>query len=271
MQALLGFPHGLARHLVGALVATSDEAEELLERFPRIVRSLAVATTAKAQRFRGEIRGPVLWGETMGARSATFGDPGLFVCALPEKAYDTLENRVLVAALRAVRDAGQEGQGLVAYEIDDDTARRARHNGMRAAMSLDHRALQRVTPARVSGRGLRRTRSAFRRRTYGPALAVLDRVRAPVTGAQVARYADEHTAQHHALAVRVLDALERRGRGAVTVVLADGAVRAGPLTFRHPAHATDDRPGGVLLDDVPIAPTADLDRLLDALGPSAPG
>jgi len=256
----------LSRHLVGALLATSGEAEGLLDRFPRMVRSLAVATIGKAQRFRGEIRGPVLWGETMGARSATFGDPGLFVCALPEKAYDTLENQVLVAALRVVRDAGHEGQALLAYDIDDDMARRARHNAHRAILCLDHRALETVTPARVSGRGLRRTRSAFRRRVYGPALNVLERAGTPITPDQVALYTDERTAAYHRLALTVLEELDKRSSVGDDVRVVEGGVRAGPLTFRHPAHSSQERPAGVLLHDVPVADDADIEALVDSVG-----
>ena len=77
---------------------------------PTIVRSMAIATTDRAERCVGEIRGPVLWGETMSARSASAGDPGLFVCATTTKAYDTDENRVLKAALAVVHRAGRHAE-----------------------------------------------------------------------------------------------------------------------------------------------------------------
>ncbi len=103
--ALLGLPLRAARQLVGAVIATCDEAEDLLDAMPRIVRSMAIATTDRPERCHGELRGPVLWSETMSVRSATAGDPGLFVCATTTKAYDTDENRVLKAALAAVERA----------------------------------------------------------------------------------------------------------------------------------------------------------------------
>ena len=52
----------------------------------------------------------MLWSETMSARSASAGDPGLFVCATTTKAYDTDENRVLKAALDAIRQAGADAE-----------------------------------------------------------------------------------------------------------------------------------------------------------------
>ena len=108
VAALLGLPARVARQVIGASVATSPEAEALLEAMPHIVRSLAIATTDRPERCYGELRGPVLWSETMGARSASAGDPGLFVCSTTTKAFDTDENRVLKAALAAIRRAGAD-------------------------------------------------------------------------------------------------------------------------------------------------------------------
>jgi hypothetical protein len=105
IEAVLGLPHRAARHLVGAAIATSDEAEQLLHGMPVTLRSLSIATTDQPLRCYGEIRGPVMWAETVAARSASAGDPGLFVCATPAKAFDTDENRVLVSALDAIRRA----------------------------------------------------------------------------------------------------------------------------------------------------------------------
>ena len=85
-SALLGLPSRTTRQMIGAVLATSEEAEDLLAAMPTIVRSMAIATTDRAERCFGEIRGPVLWGETMSARSSSAGDPGLFVCATTTKA-----------------------------------------------------------------------------------------------------------------------------------------------------------------------------------------
>ena len=105
------------------------------------------------ERCYGELRGPVLWSETMSARSASAGDPGLFVCATTTKAYDTDENRVLKAALDAIRRAGVDAvHGSDTWH--DDVARRARHNGNRASHLLEHRTLSGVPVTRVSGRAM---------------------------------------------------------------------------------------------------------------------
>src|SRR3712207_2006521 len=99
VAVLLGLPVRQARARIDTLVATSPEAEALLGGMDTTIRSLAISTVQKAEQCRGEIRGPVLWSETGAARAASGGDEGLFVCVLPERAYDTPENRVLVSAL----------------------------------------------------------------------------------------------------------------------------------------------------------------------------
>ena len=110
------------------------------------------------ERCVGEIRGPVLWGETMSARSSSAGDPGLFVCATTTKAYDTDENRVLKAALAAVHRAGRHAEhGMEGYT--DEVVKRARHNGQHAGRLLEHQTLAQVPVVRPTGRALRRTRA----------------------------------------------------------------------------------------------------------------
>ena len=159
---------------------------------PTIVRSMAIATTDRPERCVGEIRGPVLWGETMSARSASAGDPGLFVCATTTKAYDTDENRVLKAALAAVHRAGRHAEhGMDGYT--DDVVKRARHNGQHAGRLLEHQTLAQVPVVRPTGRALRRTRAGSRRHTYRPALALLRRAGEPMQADHLSAFADERT------------------------------------------------------------------------------
>lgn len=249
-SALLGIPTRVARQVVGAVLATSDEAEDLLHAMPRIVRSMAIATTDRAERCYGEIRGPVLWAETMSARSASAGDPGLFVCATTTKAYDTDENRVLKAALDNIRRAGRNAEhGTDGYH--DDVIRRARHNGHHAARLLDHQTLAQVAVTRPTGRQLRRTRAGSRRHTYHPALALLRRADEPVGHDHLAALADDRTSAQHDLLAATLVHLEDV-TGQQPVLRSDhGGLSAGPLTFHHPGRPGD--PGhldGITIDGV---------------------
>ena len=86
-----------------AVVCSCTEADRAARRDGR--RSCRCAHHVGAERpirSRGEVRGPVLWSETMSARPPSFGDPDLFVCTSPQRDYDTAENRVLVRALRVL-------------------------------------------------------------------------------------------------------------------------------------------------------------------------
>jgi hypothetical protein len=247
-SALLGLPPRIARQRVGAIVATSDEAEDLIDAMPHIVRSMAIATTDKPERCYGELRGPVLWSETMSARSASAGDPGLFVCATTTKAYDTDENRVLKAALDAIRRAGADADhGDLQH---DPVLRRARENGRRASHLLEHRTLSSVPVTRVSGRALTRTRAGSRRATYRPAVDVLRRAGDPIQAAHLEAYADEATGAQIRLMAEAVAAVEARTGAPVVLRSSRGALVGGPLAYDHL--------GGVTLDGRLITSAGDL-------------
>jgi hypothetical protein len=236
--ALLGLPPRVTRQLLGAVLATSDEAEDLLDAMPRILRSLAIATTDRPERCIGEIRGPVLWAETMSVRSASAGDPGLFVCATTTKAYDTDENRVLKAALDAIFKAGQNAErGMDGYT--DAVVSRARHNGHHAARLMDHQTLAPVPVSRPTPRSLRRTRAGGRRNTYRPALALLRRASEPLGHDHLDAFADERTRAQHDLLGATLLRLEAE-TGLSPMLRSDhGGLTAGPLSYRHPGRRGD--------------------------------
>src|SRR5215211_5671254 len=79
VDAVLGLSPNVARQLAGTMLATSPEAESLL---------VAMSTTSSPERCRGELRGPVLWSETMSARSSSSGNQDVFICSSPQRAYD---------------------------------------------------------------------------------------------------------------------------------------------------------------------------------------
>ena len=263
-SALLGVTQRISRQLVGAVLASSDEAEELLGAMPTIVRSLAIATTDRPERCHGELRGPVLWAETMSARSASAGDPGLFVCATTTKAYDTDENRVLKAALAAVRRAGRNAElGMAGF--GDDVVKRARHNGQHAARLLDHQTLAQVPVVRPSGRSLRRTRAGSRRHTYRPALALLHRAGEPLGPDHLTAIADDRTRAQHDLLAATLQHLHHVLGDRPLLRCDQGGLTAGPLSYRHPARrGSTGHDDGIIIDgvllDVPDPLQSDPDR-----------
>jgi hypothetical protein len=276
LEALLGYPHGAARQLVGVIVATSAEADVLLDGMPHTLRGLAIATTDRPVRCYAEIRGPVMWAETAAARASSAGDPGLFVCATPDKAFDTDENRVLVSALAGVRRAGREVDHLH-DGFDDDVLRHARHNGARAVQFLQHRTLAAVPRRhRPTPRAMHRTRAGTRRRTYQPALDLIARMSEPFTLDSLTRLSDERTTAQHDLFAALITGLEARGHPSRQLHVNEGSIVAGPLSYRHERNRGDlDHVHGVLvgsvLVDVPDDPRARRTAAADALAARAQG
>ncbi|WP_208028622.1 hypothetical protein [Rhabdothermincola sediminis] len=258
VAALVGLSPAVVAQLVGVVVATSEEAEHLLDQFPVTVRSLATSIHTNAERCIGQLRGPVLWSETMSARASSFGDPDLFVCSAPSRAYDIDENQVLVAALVEVREAAKYASESVGDRgADDPLIRAARRNGQDASRFIEHPSLQRVSRSRPRARALKRTRSGKHRKTYGPALAMLDRAMNPLGRDDVRTWCDERTRMQHYALMGLVDRLERGGRRLPDFRAERGALYAGPVQYYHPRGlgASGQLSGivvGQLLVDVPM-------------------
>lgn len=254
VAALLGLPRRAAVQLVGSAIAASSEADALLDAMPQIVRSMAIATTDRPERCHGELRGPILWSETMSARSASAGDPGLFVCATTTKAYDTAENRVLKAAISAIARAGHSAtQGRSLH--DDEALRHVRHNELRARHLLEHRTLSGVPLGRVTGRMLQRTSAGSRRATYRPALAMLHRAHDPLTAPQLRAQAPAAILADHDLLASALLRADATGVGSPLLNDVEG-ITAGPIRYDHLV--------GVTIDGVPVHTDDEIDAALAA-------
>lgn len=257
-SALTGLSRPAVGELVGTAVATSPEAERLLAAFPRTVRSLATSMSTQAERCIGELRGPVLWSETLSARASSFGDPDLYICATPSRAYDIDENRVLVAALLAVRDAARsavEHLGAT-HRYQDPLVRAAIRNGNDAGRYAEHPSLSDVTRRRPTPRALKRTRTGKKRASYEPAVAVLDRVADPLGPHDLLALCDRRTRAQHRVLLHVLEELEALGGPLPELRAEAGSLFAGPVQLHHPGRAAE-RGGlsgvvvGQLLVDVP--------------------
>ena len=252
-DALVGLPPANARVLLAVALAASPEADELVEGIPGLLRSLAVSTTARPVRCDGEIRGPVLWSETMAARSASPGAGAVFICSSPVKAYDTDENRVLVAAFHRLHRSAMAAEIQLDGEPrpSDVDLRRARHNGEKIRRALEHRSLQAVTRVRPTGRMLQKTRTGTKAGVFRVAVALLQRSWAEVGADDLEPFVDDLTRAEHQLAADILDRLHAEGRLTERLRIVDGAVASGPFAYRHRAsHAVTDlgQPAGVHVD-----------------------
>ena len=158
------------------------------------------------------LRGPVMWSETMSRRSASAGSQDLYICTAPNRAYDILENQVLVAALAAIGHAGTSVESMSARAYDDETMRRARENGRRALRYLDHRTLSGVSREKPAPREMKRARSSTRRGTYEPAFVMLERAAEPIGVEDIRPFCVRRTRIQHELVMPLADGLPERGQ-----------------------------------------------------------
>lgn len=277
--ALLGLSSEFTGRRAGRSIATSSEAATLLAEMPEILRNLSITTEQTAERCQGEIRGPVLWSETMAARAGTAGSTDVFVCLTARRAYDTPANRVLVAALTEIRRAAAAADPVEGGVRDDAAITEARRVGDEARRYLEHRTLRDVSRKRPSRRDVAAASRGRRNQRYRPALALLSRVRTPLGLADLLAFGDARTARQHRVVVALASGLHRLGtplgRPRVTP---GGELRAGRLVYRHPevARATGNPLHGIVVDrlliDVPD-PTSDPDpaRAADALAARSHG
>lgn len=241
IEALVGVPRRTARQVVGAATAGSDEAVALLHDMPKLIRNLSISTITVPERCAGEIRGPILWSETMSARASSAGDPGVFVCNTVSRAHDTPENQLLVAALQAIVRGGRDVDRVHPEDGDDATEAQllvdARHHADLAQRFLDHRTLIDVTPARSGRRSARRVRHDPRRRAYRPVAAMLQRAAEPLDVDTIRLFCNEVTTGRHDLFAAAIDHLEARGIRVPPLLVVEREVVGGPVRFHHPALA----------------------------------
>lgn len=246
IEALIGMPSQTARHLVSASVAGSDEAVSLLEAMPGMIRNLSISTVSVPERTVGEIRGPIMWSETLAARAASAGDPDVFVSATHARAYDTPENRVLASALALIAKGGKNVDRLRRTGREEPALfARARHNGDVAQRFLDHRALSGVRSDQVSRRAVARLHHDNRRRSYRPVVAMLQRAADPLDVATLRTFCDDTTTAEHDLLIGVVDQLGRRGVRLPPFLVADHALEAGPVRYCHASHPSSRVRAGV--------------------------
>lgn len=239
IEALVGVPQRTARQVIGAAIAASDEATRLLAVMPQLVRNLSISTVSIPERCVGEIRGPILWSETLSARASSAGDPGVFVCSTVSRGHDTPENRLLVAALEAIVRGGSDVERFHAEEGDEEPTMLAdaRRHADLAQRFLDHRTLIDVRSSRGSRRSRRRVSHDPRRRTYRPVAAMLTRAAEPLDVSTIRLFCNETTTARHDLFVAAMDVLEARGVRIPPLLVVDREVVGGPVRFHHPALA----------------------------------
>ncbi len=199
---------------------------------PALSRSLSIQTVGRSERTSGELRGPILWSETIAARSASAGNPHAFVYTRADRAYDTSENRILVGALRALVQAGRTVDTGALRERDTDLARLINTRSMLAHRWLEHRPFSGVA-LRIAPRDRQRTRAGNKHRHYQVAIDLLDRHAVPLAPEDLALVVDPSTQVQLAALSTLVETALARGVDVPPLLVHQGAVEGGPIMFIH--------------------------------------
>lgn len=211
----------------------SEEVRDLLAGLPDLVRRLATTTAHEEEWSSERVRGAILWGRTLGARTAT-GLPHIYVTSPARRAFQTPENELLVFLLDQVVEQGREGRWSdqaptgIGKTVSERMSLASRWRLHRTLASVERRA---PTPRRIS-----RVRMGRHRRAYGGALRAYEVFRSLI--AQLDREAVKEAVERRALATRndgtlfellctfeLVDALERRGWALERLGLVRGSLR----------------------------------------------
>ena len=236
VDALMGIRPAVVEALGAVKLCSSPEATALLAAMPTLSRSLSTAVGSQAMRSRGEIRGPVLWSETMSARASSLGDENLFVCAAPQREYDTPANRALVQALHRLAAAGPALDRAPTGWRDDPRVHHARLVSRAAHNWVEHPSLSRVSAERLDARDLKRVRGGKSRARYMPALALAEVAAEPLGPGDLVALCDRRTRLQHWVLLAIVHELEARGLVVPPFRVEGAALLAGPITYVHARH-----------------------------------
>lgn len=234
-------------------VAGSPEAAHLLEGMGARIRMLNTAVSSSAERCEYAVRGPVLWAETITARANSLGSDDVFVCSTARRTFETVENRLLVAALESMAAALRAIAGPLGSQLTQDEATRVAKVAEEAQRWRRHPRLVSVRAGRITPRDTARLRGGHRLSRMGPILAVRRRATEPFDAADVARLADDDTRALHRFAAMVLGGLEQEGGAPDVLAVEEGAILGRGWSFRHPAGDLTGAPG-VRYRGVPLLP-----------------
>jgi hypothetical protein len=155
----------------------TPEVQTLLDGLPFLLRQLATTTAREEEQSAERVRGAIVWGSTIAARTAT-GLPHLYVTAPARRAYQTPENELLVFVLDAIAQLGQQtswhgndGTGIGRL-VSERTA--VAHRWLQSRMLLE---VERRPP---TARSMARVRAGRHRRRYQHAISVWERYRSLV-------------------------------------------------------------------------------------------
>lgn len=255
--ALIGSDVATLTDAVSLTLAASPEASALLDGMEVRVRTLPTGVETRPERCVNSVRGPILWSETITARANALGNDDVFVCSMTSRSFDTVENRVLVAALEAIARAERALRSPTGAKVPAAEAARILAVAQEAARWRAHPRLVDVQGRRLSGRDTARLRGGHRLARLADVLAIRQHVAEPFVAEDLVGLADRWTRPYHAFILYVMEVLGASVRLPSTISVSDGGLWCGSVSWRHPG-AQGGTPAGLCYRGIPLLPPSEL-------------
>lgn len=234
---LFGLGREQATSIEALILASSIEAQVLLAAMPTISRSLASIFEHHAVHCHGEIRGPILWGETVAAQGASGGHQDVMVCAVPARSHDCDENQLLITSLSLIAKLTPEivNRTNLVSELQPGLVDTALENGAAARHFLEDSRLIKLRRRRLGLREIQRIRFGPLGRVYEPARLMYELgAQGPSLESAISLVGDE-SIEFHEKIMKLVGQLEAQGGVVRPFRARDGELTSGAIEFRHPA------------------------------------
>ncbi|MGI9577095.1 MAG: hypothetical protein ACR2OH_02725 [Microthrixaceae bacterium] len=232
--ALTGVSATLLRDAAKVSFTASVECEAILSSMTERERSLPMQLDSVLERCVHEVRGPVIWSETMTARANAFGDEDVFVCATVRKGYDAPQNQLLVWILSEAAHSFKAVRGPLGEFMVAGDRRRVEEMAINARKWRQSSRLSSVAPRRPGTREMQRMRTGRHGEQVEPLLTARRRLLQPFSAQDIEDLTDERTTILHTGVLEVFDAVSEAVGLEMVVEFDSGAMRVGPVAFRHP-------------------------------------
>ena len=235
--ALTGLQPALLRGAAKVSFAVSVECESILNDMDDRVRQLPMQLSKVLERCVHEVRGPVMWSETITARANAFGDEDVFVCSTVQKDYADPQNGLLVWLLSEASHAQRVVRGPLGGYMAAGELRRVEEIAVDARKWRNSPRLAAVAAARPTTRQIQRMRTGRHGESVEPLLTGRRRLLQPFVAQDIEDLTDERTAVLHTGVLEVFEAVAKATDVEMVVSFGSGALWLGPVSFRHPRSA----------------------------------
>jgi hypothetical protein len=232
--ALTGVPSLLLRDAARVSFTASVEFEAILAGMGDRIRVLPMQLRSAPERCVHEVRGPVMWSETITARANAFGDEDVFVCATVQKGYGAPPNRLLVWLLSEASYSFKAVRGPLGDYMAAGERRRIEEIAITARKWRQSSRLAEVRPSRPTMRELQKMRTGRHGEDVEPLLTARRRLLQPFTALDIEDLTDARTSVLHVGVLEVFEAVSAAAGMEMVVGFRNGALRLGPVAFRHP-------------------------------------